>query len=158
PRRVDPLNEGLYRPVWRERAPLPASDLGQPATWLLFLDAAGIGARLARKLKAAGHRVITVRESDDNRRLGEGDYALAPERGREGYDLRVRELIAAGQMPQRIVHLWLLTPDEGFRPGSNFFHHTQERGFYSLFFLAQALGDEGVTTPMHLSVVGNGLA
>lgn len=157
PRRVDPLNEGLYRAVWRERPP-QASESRAPATWLLFLDAAGIGARLARKLKAAGHGVITVRESDDNRKLGEGDYALAPERGREGYDLLVRELIAAGQLPRRIVHLWSLTPDEGFRPGSNFFHHTQERGFYSLFFLGQALGDEGVTGPLHLTVIGNGLA
>ncbi|HZL98890.1 MAG TPA: SDR family NAD(P)-dependent oxidoreductase, partial [Planctomycetota bacterium] len=108
--------------------------------------------------RAAGHRVVTVRESDDYRCLADGDYALAPERGREGYDLLVRDLVAAGGLPRHLVHLWLLTPDEGFRPGSNFFHHTQERGFYSLFFLAQALGERGLTEPLHLLVAGNGLA
>jgi acyl transferase domain-containing protein/thioesterase domain-containing protein len=158
PRRLDPLAEGLSRPVWRERPPPPAAGAEAPPTWLLFLDAAGVGARLARRLRSEGHEVVTVRESDDNRRLAPDDYALAPERGREGYDLLVNDLLAAGRTPQRIVHLWLLTPDESFRPGSNFFHHTQERGFYSLFFLAQALGDRGAAVPLHLTVAGNGLA
>jgi len=157
-RRVDPLDEGLFRPVWRESAAPASSDLGPPSAWLLFLDPAGVGARLARRLRALGHHVITVRESDDNRRLADDDYALSPERGREGYDLLVRDLVALGRLPRHIVHLWLLTPDEGFRPGSNFFHHTQERGFYSLFFLAQALGEQGLFSPLHLTVVGNGLA
>src|SRR4029453_13768883 len=88
----------------------------------------------------------------------DGDYALAPERGREGYDELVRDLVTRGRVPDRIVHLWLLTPDTSSRPGNNFLPRNQERGFYSLFFLAQALGEEDVAGPLHLTVLGNGLA
>ncbi|HVS18632.1 MAG TPA: SDR family NAD(P)-dependent oxidoreductase, partial [Planctomycetota bacterium] len=157
PRRIELLSQGFHRPVWKHRPRDPEPVRGQAQTWLLLLDAAGLGELLAQRLRARGERVVVVRESDDNRRLAQDEYALAPERGREGYAELVRELVATDALPQRIVHLWLLTPDEGFRPGSNFFHRNQERGFYSLFFLAQALGEEGVEGPLHISVVGNGL-
>lgn len=155
PRRVDLLSEGFYAPVWKTR-PTEAASV-RPSTWLVFLDSAGVGDLLVQRLRARGDTVVTVRESDDNRKLGPAEYALAPERGREGYVDLVHDLVATGMMPQRIVHLWLLTRDEGFRPGSNFFHRNQERGFYSLFFLAQTLGDDGVKGPLHITVLGNGM-
>ncbi len=157
PRRIDLPTEGFYRPIWRPAPSEPAPKSARPLTWLLFLDSAGVGELLAARLAARGDRVVTVRESDDNCRLGEGEYALAPERGRDGYGDLVRDLVASGAMPERIVHLWMLTPDESFRAGSNFFHRNQERGFYSLFFLAQALGEEGVGGSLHVTVVGNGM-
>jgi NAD(P)-dependent dehydrogenase (short-subunit alcohol dehydrogenase family) len=82
---------------------------------------------------------------------------ISPERGREGYDALIKDLVASGKVPNRIVHLWLLTADESYRPGSSFFHRNMERGFYSLFFLAQSLGEESVPRPIHMSVVGNGM-
>jgi acyl transferase domain-containing protein/thioesterase domain-containing protein len=157
PRRVDLLTEGFYRPIWKAKHATPAPAAAKARDWLVFLDSAGLGERLATRLRARGDSVITVRESDDNRRLGDEEFALAPERGREGYVELVRELVTRGRVPQRVIHLWMLTPDESFRPGSNFFHRNQERGFYSLLFLAQALGDEGVNSPLHISVVSNGM-
>ena len=157
PRAIDLLSKGFARPVWKAK---PQDRVPEPCAareWLIFLDAAGIGENLSRRLRARGERVITVRDSDDNCRLGPDQFSIAPEQGREGYIQLVRELVAAGRMPQRIVHLWLLTPDESFRPGSNFFHRNQERGFYSLFFLTQALASEGVSSPLHISVVSNGM-
>ncbi len=157
PERIDLLSRGFLRPVWREQAVAPEQVVGGASTWLVFLDVAGLGELLARRLRARGDSVVVVRESDDNRRLSEREYALSPERGREGYFDLVRELARNGQIPQRIVHLWMLTPDESSRPGSNFFHRNQERGFYSLLFLAQALGAEDVKGPLHISVFGNGM-
>ncbi len=157
PRKIDLFSEGFHRPVWKSRPREVESVPGPACTWLLFLDGAGLGELLAQRLRARGDKVVTVRESDDNRRLADGEYALAPERGREGYVELVRDLVATGAMPQRIVHMWMLTPDESFRPGSNFFHRNQERGFYSLFFLAQALSEDGLPGPLHISVIGNGM-
>jgi acyl transferase domain-containing protein/thioesterase domain-containing protein/acyl carrier protein len=161
PKRIDLLSAGFHRPVWRQRPRDPEPVPGRACTWLLFLDEAGLGELLARRLRARGDRVVLVRESDDNCRLAKDEYALAPERGREGYVELVKDLVASGTMPRRIVHLWMLTPDESFRPGSNFFHRNQERGFYSLFFLAQALGEEGSQASqegaLHVSVIGNGM-
>jgi NAD(P)-dependent dehydrogenase (short-subunit alcohol dehydrogenase family) len=69
----------------------------------------------------------------------------------------VQDLVASGKVPTRIAHLWLVTAQERFRPGSSFFHQNLQDGFYSLFFLAQALGDENVPTPLHIDVVSNGM-
>ncbi|MCT4554969.1 MAG: SDR family NAD(P)-dependent oxidoreductase [Pelagimonas sp.] len=160
--RNDDLAEWGWKPVWRPRAAaleIDPQDLAEatPQSWLIFTDSAGIGAQAATRLRAAGHDVVTVSTGDSFARLGEGRYQLSPERGREGYDLLLQDLAARGQMPTRIGHFWLVTADETHRPGSSFFHRVQEQGFYSLLFLAQALGDEGTVKP-HLTVFTNGAA
>ncbi|MHA7875722.1 type I polyketide synthase [Roseivivax sp.] len=163
PARSDDMADWGAVPVWRPRAaevPVDVEhDLGllAPQTWLVFADAAGLAERAMAPLRAAGHRVIEVRPGDTFARLSEDRYALAPERGREGYDLLLADLDARGLSPGRIAHFWLVTAEEGHRPGSSFFHRLQEQGFYSLLFLAQALVDEGLTG-LHLDVVTSGAA
>jgi NAD(P)-dependent dehydrogenase (short-subunit alcohol dehydrogenase family) len=61
-------------------------------------------------------------------------------------------------LPTRVAHLWLVTDRESFRPGSSFFHRNQEQGFYSLLFLAQAMADENLPTPLEITVVTSGAA
>ncbi|MBN8615776.1 MAG: SDR family NAD(P)-dependent oxidoreductase, partial [Deltaproteobacteria bacterium] len=107
-------------------------------------------------LEARGDSVVTVHEGDTFARTSERTYTLAPERGREGYVALVRDLVARGLAPQHVAHLWLTTADESFRPGSSFFHRNQERGFYSLLFLAQAISEESLPVPASLTVITNG--
>ena len=160
--RNDDLAHWGWRPVWRPRSAQVdvdvATDLAttQPLTWLMFMDDAGLAARSAARLRSAGHRVIEVRPGDTFARLSDTAYILAPERGREGYDLLAGDLAARGLMPDRIGHFWLVTRDQGHRPGSSFFHRVQEQGFYALLFLAQALDGQGLSHPLHLSVFTNG--
>ncbi|MBX3272370.1 MAG: SDR family NAD(P)-dependent oxidoreductase [Sandaracinaceae bacterium] len=144
-----------WRPIWKPALTDPRR--GEPHTWLLFMDQAGVGKRLKERLEASGDRVVAVYEGDAYLQRGEREFSLSPERGKEGYAALVRDLVAAGATPDRVVHLWLLEAKETFRPGSSLFHHHQERGFFSLFFLAQALADESVPGPLHLSVILNGL-
>jgi len=108
-------------------------------SWLVFLDEAGLGDALAEKLRSAGHDVACVRTGDAFGRDGDGGYILSPERGRESYDLLVEDLALQDIQPTRIAHFWLVTAEENHRPGSSFFHRTQEQGFYALFFMAQAM-------------------
>lgn len=156
PPRIDDIGAWGYEPTW-EASSLPSADDRARHTWLMFMDTAGVGVELARRLRADGHEVIEVHEADAYQRVHDTRFALSPEHGREGYDALVRDLVAGGKVPDRVVHLWLATADEGFRPGSSFFHRNLERGFYSLLFLAQALGSEGVKGPLHWTVVGNGV-
>ncbi len=151
-----PLDEWFYRVTWKEQR-LEADPEAKTLTWLLFLDGAGIGARLAERLQEHGHTVVTVREGDTFLQLGERAYALSPESGQNDYTALIRALVAAGQMPDRICHLWMLTIDTGFRPGSSFFHRNQERGFYSLFFLAKAMLEEEPHVKLQLIVAVNGM-
>jgi acyl transferase domain-containing protein/thioesterase domain-containing protein/acyl carrier protein len=126
--------------------------------WLVFLDEAGVGRAAVARLRAAGHRVTTVRAGDAFAREGEGGYVLAPERGREGYDALLRDLMARGEAPRRLLHLWLVTDRPRFRPGSSFLHRNLEQGFYSLLFLAQALAEENLPRPLRLTVATTGAA
>ncbi len=153
--KIADLERWGWRPRWR-----PALADPRPAerhTWLLFLDGSGVGRRLCERLAARGDRVVRVHAGDAYYKHGEHEYSLSPERGKEGYAALVADLVAAGRAPDRIVHLWLLEAEERVRPGSSLYHHHQERGFFSLFFLAQALADESVTTPLHLTVITNGM-
>ncbi|MEX2209207.1 MAG: beta-ketoacyl synthase N-terminal-like domain-containing protein [Myxococcota bacterium] len=142
--------------VFRPEA-LDAKPAGEPLSWLVFADPSGLGASLSAELERLGHTVTVVREGDAFYRLSEREYALAPEAGVDGYVELVRDLDANGRLPDRIAHLWLVTADESARPGSNFFHRNQERGFFSLLHLAQALGGEDVKQTMHVTVVSNGM-
>lgn len=156
PLRSDNLESWGYRPAWVPRlaeCDVDTDDLaGLPAEdWLVFEDDAGLGAAITAKLRAANQRVITVRPADAFARAGEDGYLLAPEQGRAGYDLLIRDLVERGRMPARIAHLWQVTKSRSFRPGSSFFHRTQEQGFYSLLFLAQALAEENAVA--HVSVI-----
>ncbi len=146
------FSERAFRPE-----PLEATRSDEKLSWLVFADPSGLGAALSTELERQGHRVTVVREGDAFYRLSDSEYALAPESGLDGYVELVRDLEASGRLPDRIAHLWLVTADETARPGSNFFNRNLERGFYSLLYLAQALGGEDVKQPMHLAVVSNGM-
>ncbi|MGR3501865.1 type I polyketide synthase [Pseudaestuariivita sp.] len=160
--RAGKVTDWGVKPVWRPALPDCPFDIeagiaeSEPRTWLMFLDEAGVAQRLATRLTDAGHKVVTVRAGDTFTRLGETAYTLAPERGREGYDLLIRDLVQRGIVPERIAHFWLTTQDERFRPGSSFFHRNLEQGFYALLFLAQAIEDEALPKPIHITCVTTG--
>ncbi|MFZ5963200.1 type I polyketide synthase [Thalassococcus sp. BH17M4-6] len=162
--RSDDISGWGWKPVWRPRSAQAEVDVAEgladaePQTWLMFMDDAGIAARCAARLTAAGHAVIEVRPGDSFARLSETSYLLAPERGREGYDQLVQDLLRQGHVPTRVAQFWMLTADESHRPGSSFFHRVQEQGFYALMFLAQAIADENLPRPLHMTVVTNGAA
>ncbi|MBA4266198.1 MAG: polyketide synthase, partial [Comamonadaceae bacterium] len=153
-----------YQPRWRPRQADVEIDVAQdlattqPQNWLVFMDDTGLTESLVDRLRNAGHRVTVVRSGDMFARVSEHEYLLAPERGREGYDELVRDLMATGNTPQQMVHAWLVTREERFRPGSSFFHRNIEQGFFSLLFLAQAVAGENLPKPLHLTVLSTGAA
>ncbi|MGL6211275.1 MAG: type I polyketide synthase, partial [Paracoccaceae bacterium] len=158
PTRIADMTDWGYAPHWRPaEAGFDIDDLPTAArqVWLIFVDEAGLGAAAAARLLTAGHQVITVRAGDAFARTPQG-YILSPERGREGYDQLIRDLVAQGHAPTRIAHFWLVTASETFRPGSSFLHRNMEQGFYSLLFLAQAMAEENLARPVHLSVFTSG--
>lgn len=147
-----------WQPVWKQSAAnVELEAETAPTSWLVFLDDGPFGKQLVSRLRREGHSVATVGIGDAFGVRGEGDYVLCPEHGREDYDALLKHLASNGGMPERIVHLWLATSDESFRPGSSFFHRNQERGFYSLFFLGQALSEAGISAPLQITVVTNGM-
>ncbi|MFN4128694.1 MAG: type I polyketide synthase, partial [Paracoccaceae bacterium] len=161
PARIDDLAGWGWRPQWRPMAAgFDLDDLAQvaPQTWLVFLDDSGLCAAVADRLAGAGHRVVRVRAGDAFARDDRGDYRLSPERGREGYDSLIRDLVARGLAPSRIVLGWLVTGKESYRPGSSFLHRNIEQGFFALLFLGQALAGENLPRPIRITVLTTGAA
>ncbi|WP_103334280.1 type I polyketide synthase [Pseudotabrizicola formosa] len=161
PARIADLANWGYMPHWHPKAAgfdLDDLSLTPPETWLIFLDDTGLCATVADRLVQAGHRVVRVRAGDAFARDAQGDYRLSPERGREGYDSLIRDLVARGLAPSRILHGWLVTGRETFRPGSSFLHRNIEQGFYALMFLCQALTEENLPRPIRLTVLTTGAA
>jgi acyl transferase domain-containing protein len=155
PKRL-PEERWFFAPTWRAHHPDVESDHAQH-TWLVFVDETGLGAKLSKALRGSGQEVIEVLAGDTYAKLSDHEYRLAPEHGTDGYESLIRDVLASGKTPDRIVHLWLLSDGEVFRPGSSFFHRNQERGFYSLLFLAQALTAAELPTRLHISVITRGM-
>ncbi len=158
-----PENWG-WRPAWRPAYAACDMDVtgdlatDTPETWLVFADEAGLCDAVTARLRKAGHIVLTVRAGDTFARDGDSDYILSPERGRDSYDALIADLISREILPTRVLHGWLTTTRESYRPGSSFIHRNLEQGFFCLLFLAQAMGDEGWSHPMHLTVLSSGAA
>ncbi len=151
-----------YKMGWRTApADCPVDvevELGAAQTWLVFADEAGLARAAVHRLRAAGHRVITVHAGDAFARTTEDTYTIAPEHGREGYDALLADLGQRDLSPARIAHFWLVTVGESYRPGGSFFQRNLEQGFWSLFFLGQAMGEIGLKPLPHLVVVTSGAA
>ncbi len=161
PMRVENIANWGWKPHWRPASAgfdIAEIDEAPRQNWLIFVDDTGLGAATAARLRAAGHEVHTVRAGDAFGRDGQGGYILAPERGREGYDALIADLVSHGHAPNRIAHFWLVTREEKFRPGSSFLHRNLEQGFHSLMFLAQALAEENLPRPIHLTAFTTGAA
>lgn len=110
----------------------------EPQTWLVFMDDTGLGKAVIERLEGAGHTAIKVVAGDTFARIGENEYVIAPELEGETYDSLMAELSARSMLPDRVLHLWMVTGKEKARPGSSFFHRLLEQGFWSLFYLARA--------------------
>jgi acyl transferase domain-containing protein/thioesterase domain-containing protein len=156
PEHLEDVTDWGFAPTWPVTA-LDPRQIEVPQTWLIFMDQVGIGRRLKTRLEDAGHSVVSVFVADSYRKRSADEYSLSPELGAEGYSALMRDLAAEGRMPTQIVHLWLTSDVERFRPGSSFFHENLQNGFYSLYFLARALANESLPGDVHLTVVSNGL-
>ncbi len=149
------IADWFYVPVWKTSRPLkpfdPQALADDEASWLLFADAHGLGAALTERLRQASQKVIVVMAGEAYDRLEENLYVVNP-RQRDDY---LALLQALAQTPTRIVHLWSLTPDQDAPSNAGFFEECQALGFYSLLFLAQALGIQDSSEAIRIEVVTN---
>ena len=162
--RAEDLADWGHRPAWQPRYAACDTEILEtvgaeaPRNWLFFADDTGLAEALRARLAGAGHVVTMVRPGDSFARLSDAEYLLAPEQGPEGYAALFEALAATGRLPDRILHGWLVTRAETFRPGSNFFTRNLEHGFQSLMYLAQALETVARPDQVHITVLTTGAA
>ncbi len=150
------LGDWFYLPSWK-RTPAPrAADAGGPAErWLIFADACGLGDELADALERGGHQVVRARPGGSFAQESLRSYTLDP-RAREQYGRLLAALRESGAWPDCIVHAWSVSGAEqpGLDPAA--IRATLDAGFYSLLWLAQALGEQAGDQRLRLWVLADG--
>ena len=81
----------------------------------------------------------------------EDSYTINPHQ-RSDYDALLAALTERGPLPVNVVHMWGVTR-ENHPADLDAYDQSLAHGFYSLLFLAQALGERGITTPIQIGVV-----
>jgi acyl transferase domain-containing protein len=154
------IADWFYLPFWKPSVPpmrsLEGEFTAQTSCTLVFSDECGLASQLVKQLGTQNQDVITVKVGSEFAKLSDRLYTLNPEQ-RNNYDALLDELLAQHKLPNRIVHFWSVTPIGGGESGVEGVDQAQETGFYSLLFLAQALGKQNLTNELQITVVSNNI-
>ncbi|PMB52379.1 non-ribosomal peptide synthase [Fischerella thermalis CCMEE 5201] len=147
------IADWFYIPSWK-RSPHVPSKSAQKLCCLVFVDTIGVGSQVAKQLQLQGHDVITVRVGEQFTKLSDRSYAINLQASCD-YDALLKELNTLNLNPNAISHFWSLIPNAQTESPHQFFEQCQNNGFYSLLFLAQALGRQEITDELQISVITN---
>ena len=140
------IGDWFYAPSWARATPAaPAEGGRRPETWLVFSDESSLAKRLVEQLKRGPDRVVTVTPGKRFAARDATTYAIDPS-NRPDYDALARELGRLGRAPDRVLHLWSLSPRRQalrlpLMAGSRALAEYPRRlalDYHSLVFLAQA--------------------
>jgi acyl transferase domain-containing protein/thioesterase domain-containing protein len=140
----------FQRRIWKQTA-LPAVARPESAAWMVFLDPAGLGKQIVSQLARAGEDVISVSPGKSFQRLNRDEYTIRPG-VRADFDALLADLEKRKTSPTKIVHLWSVR-DGSSQPSLD---EALDLSFYSLLFLAQALGDQDLSE-LDIAIVSNQL-
>ncbi|NEO24950.1 SDR family NAD(P)-dependent oxidoreductase, partial [Moorena sp. SIO4A5] len=171
-RSSDPA-DWFYLPSWkRVSLPYPLASTNSGTCWLVFLDPYGVGVSLVEALQANAETVCVVEIGDrfekpsvnpNDTETGLPSYRLNPGRA-EDYHTLMQDLKTTECWPTQIVHLWTVTAPstlsdrETFKDRLHNLETIQDLGFYSLVFLAQALGKyDTKSETCQLTAISNGM-
>ncbi len=157
-RKKTDIADWFYIPSWK-RDLLPPRNVSDPleqSCWLVFADECGLASPMVKRLKLERQEVITVRVGEEFSKSSDRVYTLNP-RKTDDYNALIEELRTLNKTPKRIVHLWNVTPKNRTELKIDFLEKSQNLGFYSLLFLAQALGKQNITDSIHIGILTNNM-
>ncbi len=161
------IADWFYIPTWKQSTPpqlLQQIDLvNQKSRWLVFVDECGLAEQIVKRLEQEHQEVLQVKVGETFAQISEGIYTINPQQPQD-YDVLLAELISRNQIPQIIAHLWSVTPNvphteriDSTQSETEFFEKSQARGFYSLLYLAQAIGTHNLTDSIQIGVISSNL-
>ena len=153
------IADWFYIPFWKPSLPpvQNGEELAiQKSYILVFINECSLGSKLVKQLEKQNWDVITVEVGEKFTRLNEYQYTIRSECNHD-YDILIKELIIQNKLPKTIVHLWSVTPISNQNLEFQEVNKTQTKGFYSLLFIAQALGRQETTDEIQITVISNNL-
>ena len=151
------VEEWFYKPTWqRTGTPAPARLISPSSKlqWLIFGHLKGLAPELASRLVREGQRVLMVIPGDRFARHDDYRYEMDP-RHYEDHAVLFEELRRIHRLPDRILHLWTVSPVESVASSLADSERLLDVGFYSLLFLAKSLGEHMAEARQQLTVISN---
>ena len=149
------LADWFYIPSWKRSNSNNTKPI-IPTTHLVFADEFGLGDKIVQKMERDGQNVITVRVGTGFKKLSDRLYHLNPEQ-EDDYHALCQELHERDEYPKTILHLWSVAPKSKDKLEIEWVEKSQNLGFYSLLFLAKALGRQQISGELLLGVVTNNM-
>lgn len=149
------IADWFYIPVWKQSMPLEFFQLEelskQKLHCLVFVDNYGVGTEFAKRLQQQNQDVIIVRLGGQFSKLDDRMYCINPQQP-DDYDVLLKELQKQDFKLNIIAHFWSVTPDD-----ISLNNEDRDISFYSLLFLAQAIGKQDIWDSLKLMVVTSNL-
>ncbi len=147
---------GFFSPSWK-RADLIGKERAQDAgPWLIFEDAQGLGARIAKTARRRGERCFTVQPGRGFARIAADRFEIDPDSFAD-YQMLLSEIAAKNEFPRSVVHLWPVCEPTAAKESPDDLPMAETMSFYSLLYLAQALAGIDLAAPVQIAVVSNNL-
>jgi acyl transferase domain-containing protein/acyl carrier protein len=143
------IGDWFYVPSWK-RSTLPTlAPTDRSRCWVIFSNRLGFADSMAQRLQERGERVIGVKIGTEYSQNND-TYTIDPS-DRSHYETLMRSILEVDRSPI-IAHLWTLGADLSFEK-------SQTLGFYSLLYLAQAIGQSPIERahPIHIGVVSSNI-
>ncbi|MBD2293365.1 SDR family NAD(P)-dependent oxidoreductase [Anabaena sphaerica FACHB-251] len=144
------ITDWFYIPSWKRVPIIKTKDITSGCS-LIFVDEYGIGSKIVQRFQELGQDVITVKVGEAFNQLDSSTYTINPKQADDYYQL-LRQLQEEGKIPNQIIHLWSVTQSQALS-----WETTQNLGFYSLVYLAQAIGQQQISEEIQLFVIANHL-
>ncbi len=154
------IRDWFYAPIWKQSVVLrqaSANQLDEGTNWLVFADDCGLSVALLARLRqaAAENSTFTVVETGTQfSKASDDSYAIDPINPAD-YQSLFAELQTDERVPDKILHLWAVS-DEAEAPELTD-SQVEQRCFFSLLYLAQALGDLNVEQQFAVEIISSGL-
>ncbi|MCX6580361.1 MAG: amino acid adenylation domain-containing protein [Candidatus Aminicenantes bacterium] len=150
-----PIDEWFYIPHWKSSPKISFAHPGSGAAgkWIVFIDESDFGQGLVNRLKQGGAEISLVKAGSGFARLADGLYTLNPAKPGDYIDL-FKTLTIEDKIPRKVLHLWNTRQEDA---NHNNIDRVLEKGFYSLVYLAQAVGKQGITGELSVIVISSNM-
>ncbi len=146
------ITNWFYSPSWK-RSMLSSGleqNLDKKEYWI-FSDSCGLGQSLAARLKEKGQEVVLIFPGEKMQQTDLNAYTIQPGEAKDYIAL----FLERKKLPHAILHLWSVSLSSSCILPGEALDSTQNLGFYSLLFLAQALGEQNIPETLPLFVISH---
>jgi acyl transferase domain-containing protein/acyl carrier protein len=148
------IADWFYFPSWKQErlSILKPGQVPAASKILFFIDSGDFGSALAKGLEQKGHQVTLVKAGTGFGKENHQVYHIDPGESND-YNELFKELKKLQLLPDIIVHSWNVTRNRHHQLDVNRSEKVTELTFYSLIYIARAIGEQAITEQIQIKVI-----